>query len=198
MKDLHCSFCFFHAGHLDESVSFGTMRVAVVDDFDLTNRTHSFEQILKVVFGGVIREISNVEAFPIDLRTVRGRTWLLPRSCGFSSSTAPSTGGITDVFFPWATLLFTASFGRGLRLGFVEPKEFEDLLPGRQRLGFWLGRATPGTVSLALPLVLALLVSLATSAPLLVAVPVSVTIPVAIAIPVAIPVSRPLGGGATG
>lgn len=191
MEHLHGPLGFFNPGHLDEAIALGAVGVPVVNNLDLTNRAHAFEEIFEVMFGRVVGEIPDIESLPFDLRTIRGWTWFLAGPRGLPSP-ALAVGSIADILLAGLWTLFGRCFG------LIEPKKLQDFLPGRERL--WLG--SPPTGAVALILALPLLISLSSSAILRIAVAivilVSIAIPVSVAIPVAISISTSLGRGTTG
>ncbi len=62
VEDFHGALCLLKLGHRYETVALREMGIAVVDDVDIANCSHAFEEIFKIVFGSIIGKISYVEA----------------------------------------------------------------------------------------------------------------------------------------
>ena len=151
VQNFNRSLGFIDAQHFHKAVAFGFVSVLVVNNLDGADGTDAFEQFLDVRLGGVIRQVSDVEACGLDV----GEGWLAAfawgarragLTCGTTFATLTSiarVGAWCLLFGPrtalgaWALKLGLALSSFGLGLGafggfFVEPNQFEDFLPERQ------------------------------------------------------------------
>ena len=107
-------------GKLHKTEAFGTMGIAVGDDLDILNGSHTAEELQQIALGGIKGEVAHINAGRghLDALRLAGLTGHKP----FGAVGARGAGG----------------FGRSLFLGTTEADDREELGKKTHLLG-WLG-----------------------------------------------------------
>jgi hypothetical protein len=66
MEDFDGAFCLVDIEHFHETVAFGAVGVAVIDDLDAADGSDSLEKLLEIALGDVVGEVSDVNAAVFD------------------------------------------------------------------------------------------------------------------------------------
>jgi hypothetical protein len=66
MEDFDGALCLVDIEHFHETVAFGAVGVAVIDDLDAADGSDSLEKLLEIALGDVVGEVSDVNAAVFD------------------------------------------------------------------------------------------------------------------------------------
>ena len=66
MEDFDGALCLVDIEHFHETVAFGAVGVAVIDDLDAADGADSLEKLLEIAFGDIVGEVSDINAAVLD------------------------------------------------------------------------------------------------------------------------------------
>jgi hypothetical protein len=113
VEDFHRTSGFIDVEHFHESVAFGAVGTAVVNDLDVAHRTDSLEEFLKVLLGDIVRQITDVNPGGFDAVRISATWGSLAAFSAFSAFGSVRARGVT-AFFPVLRILAAGIAGVGL------------------------------------------------------------------------------------